>query len=175
MPEKIFGGVPRLIRGCATKTATGLQHLATSRTNLRQLARLASTCGKKNFCHCRPGPLTRRRSNFLTPTNGNSRLLTPINAQNSCDPHGSPDSLRVPLRPPCRALEIPTRRGSKNSSIQLLAFSLTFALRVSLRPSCSKNFSLQPLALTLANGSLRLLTSALRVPKPHFAQCSCGS
>src|SRR5688572_18556414 len=175
MPEKIFGG------GSAPDPRLRNQNRNRPATPCNQSHQLAPTCAtcinlrEKKFCHCRPGPLTRRRSNFLTPTNGNSRLLTPINAQNSCDPHGSPDSLRVPLRPPCRALEIPTRRGSKNSSIQLLAFSLTFALRVSLRPSCSKNFSLQPLALTLANGSLRLLTSALRVPKPHFAQCSCGS
>ena len=45
---------------------------------------------------CRPGPLTRRRSNCLTVSNAISRHLTVSNAQNFHDPNGSVGSLRAP-------------------------------------------------------------------------------
>ena len=86
-------------RGCASETATAPQQPAATRINLPLLAALAPTCREKNLCGCRPGPPTRRspsgsssfttqdpasriRDRVVTPINGYSRLLTPINAQN---------------------------------------------------------------------------------------------
>src|SRR5688572_18284939 len=79
-------------RGCATGIATVPQDLATTRTNLHQLARLASTCGENKLCRGEKYgvPPLGGRPDFLTPTNGNSRLLTPTNAQNILRGNGCP-------------------------------------------------------------------------------------
>ena len=110
---------------------------------------------------CRPGPLTRRRSNCLTVSNaqnfwsfnGGARLragdLRSLGSDERNSPTGEgPFRAERPGGSESKSRQLKVIIG-KYSQIKPPGFS-ALALRVPLRPSCSKNFSLQPSAFSLA-------------------------
>ena len=144
--KNFSGGSRASIRGCARETATAPQRIATTRTNLRLLARLARSCAKKLFYFsCWPAD-----DAAVTPTNGKSRLLTPFK-KNSPKPLRHPHNL---TRHPNLNLPVPP------------ALTLTYGRQWTLIVAKSNLSKRRPSSLSL--NTLRSPASDLRPPTAVF-------